>query len=168
MLSNCRRQGSLRRRCESSHSSDVKVGPHILIFAVQTKSLGVPKLETDLREINSKLQLANARSFSQDLKPLLRLVEDDERRASLQLRCNVLHPTVITNCCKRKICIRCVTVHHPEKSCSENTKHRVLEGKDQIRSCPKCGIALVKGDGCGSITCICGCRFQWQNARAIE
>ena len=30
-------------------------------------------------------------------------------------------------------------------------------------SCPSCSISLVKGDGCNTVTCVCGKQFSWSD-----
>jgi hypothetical protein len=37
---------------------------------------------------------------------------------------------------------------------------------DEVVPCPSCGLQLVKGDGCNSITCLCGESFNW--ARIVQ
>ena len=61
-------------------------------------------------------------------------------------------------CCNREHCFKCrIKDYHEGKSCMENTEsldHSVV-------SCPSCGISLTKGDGCNTITCVCGKQFSW-------
>lgn len=95
------------------------------------------------------------------MEPLLDLVPDMERRASLHLRYVVTYPTVNSLCCHRKHCFNCkVQGDHPGRKCAD-----VLSGlSNDIRYCPKCHSAIVKGDGCDSITCVCGHNFSFSEA----
>lgn len=89
---------------------------------------------------------------------LLKTIEDPERRANLHLRYLRDRPRIKTLCCNREHCFRCkVKDYHEGKSCSqtmENLDHSVV-------SCPTCSISLAKGDGCNTVTCVCGKQFSW-------
>jgi hypothetical protein len=89
---------------------------------------------------------------------ILRTIPDPERRANLHLRFLRDHPRMRTLCCNREHCFRCKTKDfHEGKTCLEN-----LNTLDHsIVPCPSCGIALAKGDGCNSVTCVCGKQFSW-------
>ena len=69
---------------------------------------------------------------------------------------------LLTACCSREHCFKCrIKDFHDGKSCMENTEsldHSVV-------SCPSCGISLTKGDGCNTITCVCGKQFSWSTEK---
>lgn len=89
---------------------------------------------------------------------ILKLIIDPERRANLHLRYLREHPRITTLCCSRVHCFRCkVKDYHEGKTCLENT----LSLDHSIVSCPNCNIALAKGDGCNTVTCVCGNQFSW-------
>jgi hypothetical protein len=91
-------------------------------------------------------------------KNILRLIQDPERRANLHLRHLRSRPRIWTPCCHREHCFRCRTKDfHEGISCDENTS-----GLDSfIISCPSCCVAIAKGDGCNTVTCVCGKQFSW-------
>lgn len=84
---------------------------------------------------------------------MLILIVDVERKAALYLRFCLMFPQVRSLCCSRLHCFKCKVVGH-DGLCSSNVS-------DVVKRCPKCNIGLVRGDGCDSITCICGHRFSW-------
>jgi len=89
---------------------------------------------------------------------VLKLVHDPERRANLHLRYLRDHPRIVTLCCSKVHCFRCkVKDYHDGKSCMENTTSL----DHSIVLCPNCNIALAKGDGCNTVTCVCGNQFSW-------
>lgn len=89
---------------------------------------------------------------------VLRLIIDPERRANLHLRYLRDRPRIKTLCCSREHCFRCkVKEFHEGKSCMESS----TELDHSVVNCPTCGIALSKGDGCNTITCVCGKQFSW-------
>jgi hypothetical protein len=89
---------------------------------------------------------------------LLRMICDPERRANLHLRYLRDRPRIKTLCCMREHCFRCkVKDYHEGRSCMESS----TDLDHSIVNCPTCGIALAKGDGCNTITCVCGKQFSW-------
>lgn len=93
---------------------------------------------------------------------VLRTIPDPERRANLHLRYLRDRPRIKTLCCAREHCFRCkIKDYHEGKTCMES-----LEGLDHsIVSCPTCGISLAKGDGCNTVTCVCGKQFSWSSEK---
>lgn len=89
---------------------------------------------------------------------VLKLIPDPERRANFHLRYLRDRPRIKTACCNREHCFKCrIKDYHEGKSCTEN-----IESLDHsVVSCPSCGISLTKGDGCNTITCVCGKQFSW-------
>lgn len=83
---------------------------------------------------------------------------DPERRANFHLRYLRDRPRIKTACCSREHCFKCrIKDFHEGKTCMESTEaldHSVV-------ACPFCGISLTKGDGCNTITCVCGKQFSW-------
>lgn len=89
---------------------------------------------------------------------ILKMIADPERRANLHLRYLRDRPRIKTLCCSREHCFRCkVKDYHDGKSCMESS----TELDHSVVNCPACGIALAKGDGCNTITCVCGKQFSW-------
>jgi hypothetical protein len=89
---------------------------------------------------------------------ILKSIPDTERRVNLHLRYIRDRPRVTTVCCSTAHCFRCTTVAHDEISCLENEDNT----DNSIVHCPACNISLVKGDGCDSVTCVCGEYFEWE------
>ncbi len=91
---------------------------------------------------------------------ILNQIEDPVRRVNLYLRYLRDHPRVHTLCCNRSHCFRCKTVDfHVGETCWE----RLNALDNTIVNCPHCDIAIVKGDGCNNVTCICGYAFGWSD-----
>lgn len=89
---------------------------------------------------------------------ILRAVPDPERRANLHLRYLRDHPRIRTLCCNREHCFKCKTKDfHEGRTCKEN----ILSLDHSIVNCPHCNIAIAKGDGCNTVTCVCGKQFSW-------
>eukprot|EP00599_Poterioochromonas_sp_BG-1_P005830 CAMPEP_0173149516 /NCGR_PEP_ID=MMETSP1105-20130129/10372_1 /TAXON_ID=2985 /ORGANISM="Ochromonas sp., Strain BG-1" /LENGTH=683 /DNA_ID=CAMNT_0014064397 /DNA_START=689 /DNA_END=2740 /DNA_ORIENTATION=- len=93
---------------------------------------------------------------------ILKIIPDPERRGNLHLRYLRDRPRMKTLCCSREHCFRCkIKDFHEGKTCQETTA-----GLDQsIVTCPSCGIALARGDGCNTITCVCGKQFSWSQEK---
>lgn len=89
---------------------------------------------------------------------VLKIISDPGRRANLHLRYLRDHPKIKTACCSREHCFKCkIKDFHDGKSCME-----AIESLDHsVVCCPFCGIALAKGDGCNTVTCVCGKQFSW-------
>ncbi|CAM9340791.1 unnamed protein product [Scytosiphon promiscuus] len=84
---------------------------------------------------------------------------DSERRASLHIRFIRSNPMVVTLCCNALHYFRCRAVRgHPSQTCEQYETQRAPEF---VCKCPGCGVYVVKGDGCDSITCICGRNLCW-------
>ena len=67
----------------------------------------------------------------------------------------------ITSCtCKRRMCYYCKSNAHPGLTCEQNQNRSPHIG--QVNACPRCGIAIVKQDGCDSVKCVCGHKFTWR------
>jgi hypothetical protein len=95
-------------------------------------------------------------------KLILQIIEDPERRANLHLRHLKIRPRMWTPCCTKEHCFRCRTKDfHTGKTCEQNTK--ALDST--IVPCPSCGLYLTKGDGCNSVTCVCGKKFSWNEEK---
>jgi hypothetical protein len=97
------------------------------------------------------------------MSDILKVVRNPERRASLQLRHLKFRPRVWTPCCENEQCFRCRTRDfHTGRTCEEIADS--LAG-DIVR-CGVCGVHVVKGDGCDSITCVCGNNFSFNTELA--
>jgi hypothetical protein len=120
--------------------------------------LGIIKIKEEIAQTTA----APAGDLFKDLMPeLLEVTPDQERRSSLHLRYCLMFPFVTSLCCKFTHCFKCKTKGvHEGKTCEENQAALPTE----IRNCPQCNTALVKGDGCSSIRCVCGHSFTWTNA----
>jgi len=89
---------------------------------------------------------------------LLRTIEEPERRANLHLRYLRDRPRMKTLCCNREHCFKCkIKDFHEGKTCLEYSGNL----DNTIVTCPNCGIALARGDGCNTLTCVCGKQFSW-------
>lgn len=95
-------------------------------------------------------------------KIILSLVPNPERRANLHLRYLRARPRAYLTCCKQEQCYRCKTRDtHEGKTCDEIES---LHDNGFVR-CSRCFVYLVKGDGCDSVTCVCGNQFSWSTER---
>lgn len=93
---------------------------------------------------------------------LLRTIEEPERRANLHLRYLRDRPRMKTLCCNREHCFKCkIKDFHEGKTCLEYSGNL----DNTIVSCPSCGIALARGDGCNTLTCVCGKQFSWSTEK---
>jgi len=99
------------------------------------------------------------------MRYFLGLVKDPERRAALHLFHLSKVPRFFTPCCQMPHCYKCCSSDwHFGWTCEEFRDQMIDENADgglDIVSCEECGVQLMKGDGCNSVTCICGCRFRW-------
>ena len=111
------------------------------------------------RTVPAALLDAMGASEGLDLLELLPHVADPERRAALHLAYLRRFPSFDTFCCRVRHCFRC-RVHrgHPGMTCAEYQASRPVS---DVLSCANCGVFLVKGDGCSSVTCVCGTSFSW-------
>lgn len=105
------------------------------------------------------------------VRGILCSIEDSERRASLHCRFLRQNPMIETHCCGLLHCFNCkVADGHQDLTCEEYQAGLAEEydtHDNSVLSCPGCGVQLVKGDGCDSITCVCGDVFEW-SARKME
>eukprot|EP00636_Phaeomonas_parva_P005871 CAMPEP_0118856896 /NCGR_PEP_ID=MMETSP1163-20130328/4209_1 /TAXON_ID=124430 /ORGANISM="Phaeomonas parva, Strain CCMP2877" /LENGTH=809 /DNA_ID=CAMNT_0006790107 /DNA_START=92 /DNA_END=2521 /DNA_ORIENTATION=- len=93
-----------------------------------------------------------------------RCVADPERRAALQLRHLRTVPRFRTRCCRVEHCFNCRTrAWHGSQSCAEYARKANASGRVELVTCFKCDLQLTKGDGCDSVTCICGHAFSWSS-----
>jgi hypothetical protein len=95
-------------------------------------------------------------------KVILSMVSNPERRGNLHLRYLRARPRAYLTCCNREQCYRCKTRDtHDGKTCDEMES---LHDNGFVR-CSRCFVYLVKGDGCDSVTCVCGNQFSWSTER---
>lgn len=133
-----------------------------MLVSQRGEKIGVPPLRARIAALQDALN--NQQVVSNAVADVLELIPDIERRSSLHLRCCIKFPTVKTLCCQYQHCFRCkIKIGHTGKSCEE------YQGAltSQIKFCPKCNIALVKGDGCDSVSCVCGHKFAWAAAAVL-
>lgn len=98
--------------------------------------------------------------------PLVASMSDIERKASAQLRLCNMFPFVTTLCCSKKHCFVCKTQgSHEGRTCAQQL---CKQGVSHVKKCPSCGMFLVKGDGCNSITCVCGHNFSWTSVKEVQ
>ncbi|CAB1120973.1 unnamed protein product [Ectocarpus sp. CCAP 1310/34] len=97
---------------------------------------------------------------------LMSCVVDSERRANLHIRFIRSNPMIVTRCCKSLHCYPCRVVggHYPQ-TCEQYEAGR---GHQDVCKCPGCGVYVVKGDGCDSISCVCGHYFNWSELVAAR
>jgi len=90
--------------------------------------------------------------------PILQAIEDPALRANLHLRFYRSFPSFRTSCCRMSACFSCKSAAHVGKTCQVN-----LGGNcdNDIIECPRCGIALTKGDGCDAVVCVCRANLSW-------
>jgi hypothetical protein len=132
--------------------------------AYSTGTLPVQELYTLLTtSYFPQLQTGEDRDAWEIVKLVLQCLDDPERRASLQIKHLTQRPRFWTPCCSREHCFRCKTKDfHEGKTCEQN-----MGGMDAtIINCPKCFVALMKGDGCNSVECFCGFKFNWSEELA--
>lgn len=95
-------------------------------------------------------------------KNVLVLIDDPERQSNLHLRHLRVRPRIWTPCCSKEHCYKCQTKDfHEGKTCAENSKSQ----DGSVVQCPSCEIAISKGDGCNSVTCVCGKQFSWSDEK---
>lgn len=88
----------------------------------------------------------------------LKTIQEPERRCNLHLRYLRDRPRMKTLCCNREHCFNCkIKDFHEGRTCLEYSSNL----DNSIVTCPSCGIALARGDGCNTITCVCGKQFSW-------
>lgn len=140
-------------------------------------------VETTEKYFTSLQHLTDRESFD-IFKQILTLIADPERRANLHLRYLRWRPRIWTPCCQREHCFKCRTKDfHLGQACEDH----VLALDNSILDCPSCGVYLVKGDeyffkkvmlcliilimylgdGCNTITCVCGKQFSWASEKEI-
>lgn len=98
-------------------------------------------------------------------REILASIVNPERSVNLQLRYYRDFHEMKTSCCDSLHCFRCkIKGGHGSKSCTdmESSQNNV------IVSCPTCRISLVKGDGCDTITCVCGSVMSWSAQQRIS
>jgi hypothetical protein len=99
-------------------------------------------------------------SESDDLKTVLQLISDVERRCTLHLTALRRDPKIVTPCCGEMYCFKCkIASHHDGMTCEEVQQ---MELEVECQFCPWCGIATQKTEGCEHIICICGRDWEWQ------
>jgi len=135
--------------------------------------VGHQQTYAELCERLASIQLANssasvsdeeAKQATQDLTWFLKLIKDAERRHTLQLYHLLRVPRFRSSCCDYEHCFKCRTRGwHEGLTCAENMAR--IDGPAgaqlQMLSCEKCGVYLIKGDGCDTVTCVCGHSFNW-------
>lgn len=104
-------------------------------------------------------------ALEQQLASIVGLVEDEGRRAVLQLGALRRWPKTKTACCDAEHCFKCkVGTHHEGVSCEE-VQRRQFQDEDQgIQFCPGCGVATLKTEGCNHMICLCGESWTWDGA----
>ena len=108
--------------------------------------------------LQSTIGLGSDQEAWTSFSSVLRLIRDPERRANLHLRHLRERPRIYTPCCHREHCFRCKTRdYHEGKSCEENSTNL----DHSLITCPSCAIFIAKGDGCNTVTCVCGKQFSW-------
>lgn len=118
-------------------------------------------LYTKLLQLFPMLNACTDESAWELMTKILSLLEDPERRATMQLRHFKGRPNMKTKCCSYSHCWNCKTKVHKGMTCdqfSEKMDHSIVP-------CPQCGVSLAKGDGCNSVSCFCGYNFDWSRQK---
>jgi hypothetical protein len=133
-----------------------------------TKSLrqyvrGEIQVDEIYMSVTEKLRVLERRNSNvkvdDTFREFLLLIKNPERRINLHLRYLRDNPKVKSNCCKANHCFNCkIYGFHEGKKCEEVEENFC----NDVLKCPGCGISLVKGEGCDTITCVCGRTFSWE------
>jgi len=137
-----------------------------LIEDIQAYSIGEFTVEEFYRHVTDKyfssLQIMADAEAWKTFVCLLKMIVDPERRVNLHLRYLRDHPRIKTACCNREHCFRCkMKDYHEGRSCVDASG----DLDNSVVCCPSCGIALARGDGCNTITCVCGKQFSWSSEK---
>lgn len=89
---------------------------------------------------------------------ILRKCPDNECRGFLSTawKCGI---------CERHFCSDCHDHKEEEHVCDEDTKATMKLLKDTTKPCPKCGVQVIKVDGCDQVFCVvptCRTPFSWR------
>jgi len=79
-------------------------------------------------------------------------------------------PLIKTGCCKQKVCFRCQTKGHHEKSGGSCiTFNNVTNvNSNSIFPCPRCKVTLLKSEGCNAVKCpSCNLSFEWGTKKIL-
>lgn len=79
-------------------------------------------------------------------------------------------PLIKTGCCKQKVCFRCQTKGHHEKSGGSCiTFNNVTNvNSNSIFPCPRCKVTLLKSEGCNAVKCpSCNLSFEWGTKKVL-
>jgi len=88
-------------------------------------------------------------------------IESLEKRFQFQSQFYYYFRACITTCtCRKRMCFYCKSIAHPFCTCEQNQNRSSHVG--QVNACPRCGISIVKHDGCESVKCVCGHQFTWR------
>lgn len=131
----------------------------------QRVAMGLSEVQAQLAE-SEKMLKTSAKVSDTLFSQVLQLLVDPERRASFQLKHYLEHPAVKSPCCGYDHCFRCKIkgTHSTKEDCA---KYQAALCSD-VKQCTKCGIYLVKGDGCNSIRCVCGHSFDWGALKKVD
>ena len=152
-------------QCSSCHSRKSLLVDHVKSSEFNKCLVSYQVGDMSIQEIYSKIQkekippgVKDSREAWKLMAPVLAAIEDPERRSNLQLRYLRDRPEIYSNCCTAQHCFKCRTRgFHTGKRCEEMAE---LQNND-ILSCSQCAVLLTRGDGCDSVTCVCGNRFSW-------
>jgi hypothetical protein len=123
-----------------------------------TGETSIEKMHNEIQNNFPNLSNLSDRDCWDIFRNILMLIPDPERRANFHLRYMRWRPRIWTPCCNREHCFRCRTKDfHEGKTCDENVSFL----DSTVIDCPSCGVYLVKGDGCNTITCVCSKQFSW-------
>jgi hypothetical protein len=89
-------------------------------------------------------------------------IQDLEKSFQFQFAFYMMYRSCIMPCtCQKRMCFYCKSAHHPAFNCQENIE-KLHKFSTYVNYCRRCGIPLMKHDGCDSVRCICGFKFQWR------
>jgi len=92
-----------------------------------------------------------------DIRQILLLCTDVERRTALHLAHLRKWPKIRTPCCHTDYCFRCQTAWHSDRTCEEVVRLDV-----DVQFCPGCNVPTLRTEGCSSMVCLCGENWEWE------
>lgn len=92
-----------------------------------------------------------------NIKQVLVLINDVERRTALHLAFLRKSPHIVTPCCSVDYCFRCQMTWHDYQTCEEIIQSSTVK----VQFCPGCYVPTQRSEGCSSMVCLCGEHWHW-------